>query len=715
MKKPNESNYARDVYAGVLGKVIGVYMGRPIEGWSREAIKSRFGRELSGYVHEQCNVPLVVSDDDITGTLTFVRALEDSGLYEKTPADFFGKSWLDYIIENESILWWGGMGVSTEHTAYLRLKSGYESPRSGSTELNGKIVSEQIGAQIFIDAFGMVAPGRPDLAAKLAEKTASVSHDGEAVIAAKLVAAMISAAFVEKNMEKLLDLGLESIPADSTIAMLHRDVRKWARIDRDWEKTLDRIQKKYSYSKFGGFCHVVPNHALMVMAWSYAPDDFYKSQMIVNSAGWDTDCNAANVGALMGVKLGLSEICRRYDFISPFADRLILPTADGTRSVSDCLNEAMAIERIGRRIMGWAERPAPKKGAIHHFSMPGALHGYMAEEFSTESRSNAFVSNAQDEDSGEYSMRIEYRCAPGRMARISTPIYSAETKTGGASYKNSLLPRLYSGMSVLALGTSGRLNCAGTVRIRLFARLVSLGKNAVPALIYSQAQNLDQDNKIKLSWKIPDSKGIPIQDLGFEISSDSGADGAIRIDSVHFSGAPKIEFPFPMPEMELQENSQLARIPGWLIDADKSCGKFDGNIPAKFYVKNKGIGFLVTGTTDWRDYDFSAKVRVQLADRAGIIARYKGQLRNIALLKSPGKLSLVMRHYTETILGELKCDWAPDEFHTLRISLRGNDISAYCDGRKIFQAEDSILLCGGAGFLFENGMIGFRDILVRGA
>jgi hypothetical protein len=57
------------------------------------------------------------------------------------------------------------LGNSTEHTAYLRLKSGIEAPNSGSMGLNGKVVAEQIGSQIFIDGWGMVAPGDPELAA----------------------------------------------------------------------------------------------------------------------------------------------------------------------------------------------------------------------------------------------------------------------------------------------------------------------------------------------------------------------------------------------------------------------------------------------------------------------------------------------------------------------------------------------------------------------
>ena len=41
MAIPND--YTERVYAGVLGKLIGVYLGRPFEGWSYEALSERFG------------------------------------------------------------------------------------------------------------------------------------------------------------------------------------------------------------------------------------------------------------------------------------------------------------------------------------------------------------------------------------------------------------------------------------------------------------------------------------------------------------------------------------------------------------------------------------------------------------------------------------------------------------------------------------------------
>ena len=192
-------DYAERVYAGILGKIIGVYLGRPFEGWTYDHIMADLGA-ITGYVHDRLDLPLrnrqiVVTDDDISGTFTFLRALPDYGHSLSLTPDQVARTWLNYLIENRTVLWWGGLGNSTEHTAYLRLKSGIPAPQSGSIALNGKVVAEQVGAQIFIDGWGLIAPGDPALAADLARRAASVSHDGEAIYGAQVVAAMVAASF----------------------------------------------------------------------------------------------------------------------------------------------------------------------------------------------------------------------------------------------------------------------------------------------------------------------------------------------------------------------------------------------------------------------------------------------------------------------------------------------------------------------------------------
>ena len=277
---PND--YEERVYAGVLGKIIGVYLGRPFEQWSHERIMAELG-EIRGYVHVKLNFPLVVSDDDISGTFTFFRALTDRGCQPGLTAAQIGETWLNYIIENKTILWWGGIGLSTEHTAWCRLANGIFAPESGSMANNGATVAEQIGSQIFIDAWGLANPGDPERAADFARRAASVSHDGVAIHGAQVVAAMVAAAFVEPDVDRVVSLALDQIPADSLIKIMSDDIRSWHAADPcDWRRTLAKIQETYGYSRYGGGCHIVPNHALIHLALRHSGGDFHEAQMIVN-------------------------------------------------------------------------------------------------------------------------------------------------------------------------------------------------------------------------------------------------------------------------------------------------------------------------------------------------------------------------------------------------------------------------------------------------
>ncbi|MBQ9367612.1 MAG: ADP-ribosylglycohydrolase family protein [Victivallales bacterium] len=690
-----EQSYETQVYAGVLGKVIGVYLGRPFEGWSKERIEEKWGL-IDHYVHEDQGVPLVVSDDDISGTLTFVRALEDSGLYADTPEDFFGKTWLNYLIENKTILWWGGMGHSTEHTAYLRLKAGIPSPKSGSMELNGKTVAEQIGAQIFIDGFGLVCPGQPALAAKLASRAARVSHDGEAVNAAIVVAAMEAAAFEEKNMEKLLDIGVSFIPQDSVVAKLHHDVRTWCKEDGDWRKTYDCIRQFYGYDTYGGNCHVIPNHALMVMAWSYAPDDFHKALSIVNTSGWDTDCNSANVGCLMALIVGLEGICRTYDFRTPFADRIILPTADGTNAVTDCLTEARRIARIGRKIMGWQEKNGDDEtSSSHHwfdFNAPGAVQGFMAEATARGAKVEQLPARG--------SLAFHYSIPIGGVVRISAPMLPPKTKSG---YHVVGTGKLYPGMHAkVTLG-----DCTSTVSTPTVALFMRVGSDAETKLIYSKKMPLATGMQLEMT--VPELDAIPVASLGIEINGAGRCEGIITLQCIDLQE--NVPFHYKVSAIRLHELS----FAGWITDYDFARGAFSEDREKLLYLgKNQGKGYAYTGNRYWKDQSIEAPLCVHLADQAGLICRFQGLQRYISLTRRGNLLVLALQYYGETILAEVPCSWPLGEIHTLKLFCQGDVVSGFFDGEKILEATCTLLKDGAAGLVFENGLLGFLGVEVSG-
>src|SRR5919107_5517050 len=230
----------------------------------------------------------------------------------------------------------------------------------------------------------MVAPGDPELAADLARRAASVSHDGEALHGAQVVDAMEAGAFTESDIGRLIDDAVSLIPEDSVIFRMIYDIREWHAREKDWRLTRERIAEGYGYEKYGGNCHLVPNHALIIHALLYGEDDFQRSLMIVNTSGWDTDCNSGNVGCLLGIKNGLAAIDAGPDWRGPVADRLYLPTADGGRAVTDAVTETYNIVNIGRALAG--EIPVlPNRGMRFHFSLPGSVQGFR-EEDSPESR-----------------------------------------------------------------------------------------------------------------------------------------------------------------------------------------------------------------------------------------------------------------------------------------------------------------------------------------
>ena len=188
-----QNDYLARVYAGFLGMNVGIRLGAPVEPtiWTYERIKETYG-DIRGYVKDYKNF---AADDDVNGPVYFFRALRDSSKNGELTPEYVAKAWLNYARDGIGMFWWGGYGVSTEHTAYINLTRGIPAPQSGSAATNGKLLSDQIGGQIFIDTWGLIWPGRPDKAADYAQAAASVSHDGEGLNGARYIAACIALAF----------------------------------------------------------------------------------------------------------------------------------------------------------------------------------------------------------------------------------------------------------------------------------------------------------------------------------------------------------------------------------------------------------------------------------------------------------------------------------------------------------------------------------------
>ncbi len=701
---PIPHDYVERVYAGVLGKIIGVYLGRPFEGWAYERIMSELG-EIWYYVHEEREVPLILTDDDVTGTFTFLRALPDYGnSRDLTPAQI-GQAWLNYIIEGRTILWWGGLGNSTEHTAFLRLKDGIEAPRSGSMEINGKVVAEQIGAQIFIDGWAMVAPGDPELAADLARRAASVSHDGEAIYGAQVLAAMEAQAFVESDIGKLIDVGVSFIPEDSVIYRMIVDLREWRGKEPDWRKAFALLAADYGYDKYGGNCHIVPNHGLILLSLLYGDDDFQKTLMIVNTCGWDTDCNSGNVGCLMGIKNGLAGIDAGPDWRGPVADRLYLPAADGGRAITDAVAETYHVVNIGRALAGEAPA-APKGGARFHFELPGAVQGFRPED-SAESRDTVVLENVLGHSRrGERSLAIRYHhVALGRVARVATATFIPPEAIEMPGYSLLASPTLYPGQTVRA-GVAADEGNEASVACRLYLRAYGADDGLVRT--YGPEVVLKPGADHEFEWRVGDTAGAPIAEIGAEIRSERRVDGTVYLDYVSWDGAPDVVLTRPAAGGTMWRRA-------WVDGVDR----YRPWWPEPFrLVQDRGTGLLMQGAREWTDYRVRADVTPHMAKSAGIGARVQGMRRYYALLLcNGGKVRLVKALDGNTALAEMDFAWEFGDTHDLALEVVGTRLRAWVDGARIFEVHDADrpLTGGGVALLCEEGRTATQAVAVRPA
>ncbi len=230
-------------------------------------------------------------DDDIDYTVLALMMLEEHGT--SLSSEDVARTWLTRLP--------AGATWTAEREAYRVLLDNMseqfvngEAPGFDLGRCADNPWNEWIGAQIRVDLYGWACPGRPALAADLARRDAALSHRGEGLHAAAFVAALAAALPASPSLDDALDRAAAEIPDDSRAAAAVRFARSIAgRADGP-----ERLRRH-----FDGFSplHAVNNLALVVWALCSFHDDFSAAIGEAVAAGWDTDCNGATVGGLVGL------------------------------------------------------------------------------------------------------------------------------------------------------------------------------------------------------------------------------------------------------------------------------------------------------------------------------------------------------------------------------------------------------------------------------
>ncbi len=227
---------------------------------------------------------------------------------------------------------------------------GYTPPFTGSKDLNPHWY--QIDPQLINEIWAVTAPGMVSYAAYKSDWAARITSDDWGVEPTVFYGAMYAAAFFEKDIHKLIGIGIASLPADGRFrATAYEMIALHAKYPGDWKAAWHEMALKYYVNEHNmtkTIWNANLNGACAILAMLYGEGDFQRTLDLSCAMGFDADNQAATISGLLGVILGLKGLPKALylpleGWTTPFNDRYINITRydlpDG--NISDIIDQTL--------------------------------------------------------------------------------------------------------------------------------------------------------------------------------------------------------------------------------------------------------------------------------------------------------------------------------------------------------------------------------------
>ena len=315
-KDPDAKTLKKKIHGAWVGRACGCLLGKPVEcirsdelipllketgnyPLSRYILKTditddmhsryKFYLKNKAYADTVDGMPV---DDDTNYVVLAQKIVEECGRDFSTKD--VGKAWLKY----QSIYSY----FTAERIAYINLINCLEPP---ATAIYKNVCREWIGAQIRGDYFGYINPGNPEKAAEMAFNDARLSHIKNGIYGEMFVSAMIAVAAVTEKIEDIIFGGLAEIPETSRLYEAVIKIYDLYKSGASLDEVFTFIHSQYDEHTDHGWCHTISNAMIVVAGLLYGEGDFGKSICIAVGMAFDTDCNGATVGSILGMRGGI--------------------------------------------------------------------------------------------------------------------------------------------------------------------------------------------------------------------------------------------------------------------------------------------------------------------------------------------------------------------------------------------------------------------------
>jgi len=278
--------YEDRIRAAWYGQIAGTLMGFQFEH------KAAAAAPVHSIPERFTGIPV---DDDWYYEMVAVRAFEKYGI--QMTAGQLGEQW-----KLNSAGSWG-----SSEQARLLLARGLKAPDTGHPRYNRLWFS--IGPQFSADVYGLVAPGMPNLAARLAREYGHVNGYAEGVDGAVFAAGMVSLAFTETDTRQIVRKAAKLIHPRSPYRQCLDQVISMAERGAAAEEVAGAVEDRW-HIEYPATNNAVANGGLVALSVWFGEGDFLQTvNHAFRAADFvDADCNAANAGAVVGAMKGMKGI-----------------------------------------------------------------------------------------------------------------------------------------------------------------------------------------------------------------------------------------------------------------------------------------------------------------------------------------------------------------------------------------------------------------------
>ncbi len=264
-------------------------------------------------------------------------------------------------------------------------------------------------------------------------------------------------------------------------------------------------------------------------------------------------------------------------------------------------------------------------------------------------------------------------------------------------------PTLYPGQRV-QVGISADEQNLEKITCRLYIRIYGADDKLV--IIYGPEALLEPGEYHELEWRVADTGGAPIAQIGIELSAVQRASGTVYLDYLTWDGIPDTVLCRPTCGGTMWRRA-------WVNGVDQYEPHWRDAYPI---VQNQGTGLLIQGTREWTDYRVTSAVTIHLAKSGGIAVRVQGMRRYYALLLcNDGWVRLIRMLDGEKVLAERAFPWEYGEKHEFGLQAMGHRLEASIDGQFLFSVDDphSSLSSGAIALVCEEGCMSSDAVVIK--